>query len=532
MRIMEKLIEKIITSISNKFKINPKREVSKIEEIKTLKPDYPGETVHLTNEGILIFTTELEKNPFFLEELIVELSKLFFPKILLTVKRSIDIGYYIAYKLSKQKTKWLTIWERKSKPIYIKNIAYRPTYDLFEIDKVTDGKAIKIILNFFDEVGKYKTELNLEDYLFFYDSLQKEIKAKLSKIEYKLLLYISKKGDLIKNPIQNMEPKVFKKNYARLKRHVWLNFLPFINWPKIGLEYFIVLVKPVSRYTSTVKEKLSKPYVRVIHQLGGGEGSKLIFMCALPFGNSYVLEQFFNELKNEMLILDYQILRPMSYIHTMNFENFNYLSNEWEIDEKLIRKYVNEKLDSSILENMKLTFDYSNKTSEFDKLDVDILFELEKPPGVEYRINRLVKKLKKTSKILKTKIEKLEEKHFFKVYPTIYPPLVNLPETIFLIIKTRSQETSSKIFYLLNKLPNNYVSEFNNGYCLFSINSLPGKINYISKILVREIMKLQDVIDVNIYFEHVTYQTRHLSSKLYVEDSWADPVAYWLNTSG
>lgn len=529
--VMEKLrseISSIARRISTKFHIKQYTQISEVlltNEAATGDAEKRG--LFLSDDKLIINKGFL-RNPFFREYLISEVSKTFFPKVLLKIDRTIDFGYYIAYQLSKNRQKWLKNWEGESKPLYLKELSYQPSYDLRELDKVTDGKALKIIFNFFENVQKYKDHLNLEDYLFFYNSLQKDIAAKLSEREYFTLTEICRYNYpeltlISKNT--GLSLKEFKRIYYKLKKHVWLNFLAFPNWPKIGLEYIIILVDPVNKYIEHVKDKMIKPYVRIIHRLGGGQASKFLIICTLPFGTTYVVEKYLRELEYADMIKNYSIMRPVSHTRSMNIKYYNIKKSKWELDEDSILYYAKLNENSSLPETCKLTFDYRLKNVRYDKTDVMLLLEIDKSPGLEISISSLSKKLKIPRKTIKERLRELREKDFYISYPTVYPPLIRLPETIFTILKGSEIEEIRKIKSLFLNLPDNYLFDLENG--LISINHIPGGINDISIFIARQAMMIPGISEINLFFEHVHYGNEIMLEELYKRGGWVHPSKLW-----
>ncbi|MHA1410201.1 MAG: hypothetical protein ACTSQY_07860 [Candidatus Odinarchaeia archaeon] len=528
----QQLVRTIVEDIKSKFKIPQLQKTPKvvIEKKKNLNEQDKEKSVSLKKDKLIIVSGSWG-NTFFNEFLISELSKLFFPEILRTVKRSIDISYFIAYKLSSKKKEWLRKWSTISKTIFLKNITYKPIYDYIEIDKVTDGTAIKKIFDFFEKIGKFKTSLSLEEYLFFFDAFQKSIIIRLSENEYKILSKIVEGNELILSKIAkelNMSEDFIYKKYYKLKRHIWLNYLAFINWPKIGLEFFLILINPINKFIEYIKQKIMNPYARVLHQLGGGEGSKLLITCAVPYGTNYVLEDIMKDFKKDGYIFDYEIIRPTSYNHTINIEKLDIRKNIWQLHPQTIREYLISEEYKSLNVDRQLFFDFSyKKLKEIDRLDVELLFTIESPPGIEISINQLSKKLKAPKNLIYEKLIKLKNEKFFKGYWTFHPTLINLPENLFIIAYSRTQEVVRRIEFLITKLPNSHWMEIDNGYGIIAVISLPGEINNISNTIAEGIMELEGLTDLNVFFEHINYRKTYMASKLFNENGWVHPKELW-----
>ncbi|MEM2109102.1 MAG: hypothetical protein QW327_01245 [Candidatus Odinarchaeota archaeon] len=514
----------IIQSIAKKFYLKQRLEIKDIllsdaidridgNRKTTGRVYFDGEILHINKFAV--------KQSLFKEFLIKEVAKTFLPRILFNIERSKDFCYYIAYKLTRNKSEWLKIWEADSPPIYMKDLAYTPQYDLIEIDNITDGRAVKLIFDFFSEAEKYRDKLDLEDYLLFYNSIQKEITPRISERDYKLLLEICKYNTpdlttLSKN--MGLSVKKVKRHYYKLKKHLWLNFLAFPNWSKIGLEYVIVLVDPVNKQILNVKERLVKPYTRIIHRIGGGEASKILFICTPPFGTIYVIEKYLRKLEYDGLIKNYNIMKPVKFTRSINMKLLNIKRGEWELEN--IEKSNN---DYPVIYEMDLG--YQPHPPLFDKEDIRILFELDTAPGVENPVNRVSKKTRIPRGHVSKRFKRLREDGFFISYPVVYPPLIKLPETIFTIVKRDKNEPIEELKQVFLKFPDNYIFDLEDG--LVAVNHVSWEIAHAFNIITKRILALKGIGELKLFFEHVNYGSMPSPSRFFKEGGWMHPSGFW-----
>ncbi len=509
-------IANILQTITKKFYL---KQIFEIKEI-LISEEKLKNKVYFDGSRLLIAKHAI-RQPLFKEFLIKEIAKTFLPRILINIERAQDFCYYITYKLTKNKKEWLRVWGAESPPVYTKNLTYTPQYDLTQIDNITDGKAVKTFFSFFNEAKKYRDKLSFEEYLQIYNFVQKEITPKLSELEYKVLAEIYSHGELDYSIISKntgLTVKKVKRITARLKKHLWLNFLAFPNWSKIGLEYIIVLVNPVNENILNVVDKLTKPYVRIIHQLGGGEAARILFICTPPFGTIYVIEKYLRKLEYEGLIKNYVIMRPERFTRSTNLALLNNKSLEWSLNE-VDKIYHTPRI-------YEIEFFYHNQTSSlFDREDIIVLFELDQAGGFDTNLTKISKKTGLSRTRILTRIKKLTKENYYISYPVVYPPLLRLPETLFIIIKTSELECKNNLRRLFLNFPDNYVFELDDG--IIAVNHVAWQLSDTFNIVNRLVSKFEGVEDLKLFFEYSNYGSMPAPSGLFKDGIWINPAEFW-----
>ncbi len=509
-------VNNILQTISKKFYLKPNLEIREVllsEEELNNQVYFDGSRLYIARSAI--------NQPLFKEFLIKEAAKAFLPLILFNVERAQDFCYYITYKLTKNKGAWLKIWEANSPPIYTRNLTYTPQYDLAQIDNITDGKAVKTFLSFFNEAQKYRDKLSLEEYLQLYNLVQKEISPRVSELDYKVLTEVYTQGALDYNIISKntgLTVKKVKRTVSRLKKHLWLNFLAFPNWSKIGLEYIIVLVNPVNNQILNLVDALIKPYVRIIHQLGGGEATKILFICTPPFGTIYVIEKYLRILEYEGLIKDYIIMRPGKFIHSTNLALLNNKSWKWSLED------VDKSHPASRIYEMEFSY-HSQAQRLLDREDIIVLFELDQAGGLEANLTKISKKTGLSRARIIKSIKKLAAGNYYISYPVIYPPLLKLSETLFTIVKTSRDECRRDLKQLFLKFPDNYVFELDDG--LVAVSHVAWELTNIFNMVRRLVLNLEGVEDLKLFFEYAHYGSMPPPSEFFNEKGWVNPAKFW-----
>ena len=489
----------------------------------------------VTKNNVVRLSKQFLNSPLLEGILIREAMRSFIPKVLLSIEEAMDMAMFVAYKLLPNKEEWLKQWEKVAPQKYWGDISYWPSHDFLEFDKATAGKSIKIFLDLLEEITKYREEFESEEYVYFFDYIQKEVYTPITQADKELIEVLKENPQMSFVRLSKLIGKsktVTRRIFKKLEARIWLRIQAYLNWSKVNLEHITVLVRPVEKHQEEVRERLLQPYIRNIRVLGGGKGTELLAVYTLPIGAGHTLDEFLRSMKENGLVQRYIKTQSEKDIQMICFRYYDARESTWNIPwaeiERRLRSSVQEVENISLANVVKL--DYVSKPTQFDQTDLKILGLLYWGDGLKRSTKELASKVGTSRNVLKNRLKRLQEEQFYLPRVAFIPLLCGLPETLLMITESDSNEALMRIEYVLQFLPLTYVLKVRGDIDgIISLSALPDRITDAYKTLAFRIAKLPEIYSTRSYIEHHgTMISRLLPVELYTEDlQWIHPKEIW-----
>ncbi|MFX0097217.1 MAG: winged helix-turn-helix transcriptional regulator [Candidatus Hodarchaeota archaeon] len=533
---LQEKIDHYVREIKRKFRLklqNPVPKVVVVEPFPTsMRSRRFGTTV---KSNVIRLSKEFLNSPLLEGILVRELMRSFLPRILLPIEEAMDIAMFVAYKLLPNKEEWLKQWEKVAPQKYLGDISYWPSHDYLEFDKATAGKSIKIFLDLLEEITKYREKFDSEEYIYFFDYIQKEVYTPITQIDIELIETLKEDPQisfLRLSELIGRSESVIRRTFKRLEARIWLRIQAYLNWSKINLEHITVLIKPVEKFKEEVREKLLQPYIRNIRMLGGGRGTELSAVYTLPIGTSHTLDEFLRSMKENAKIRSYIKTQSKKDIQMMCFKYYDANEKTWNIPwEEISKKFGDpiQEIKNAMLTNV-VELDYISEPTQFDQTDLKILGLLYWGDGLKRSIKELTQQVGTSRNALKDRLRRLQDEQFYLPRLAFIPLLCSLPETLLLVVESDDNETLMKIEYVLQSLPLTYVLRVRGDIDgIISLSALPDRITDVYKRLAFQIARLPEVCTIRSYIEHHgTMISRLLPVELFTRDcQWIHPKEIW-----
>ena len=534
---LQKKIEYYATKIKKKLRLkllHPLPKVVITDSFPTSMQSRNFGTV--TRNNTIRLSRDFLNSPLLEGILIRETMRAFIPEILLPIEEAIDIAMFVAYKLLPNKEEWFRQWEKVAPQRFVGDVRYWPTYDFLEHDKATSGRGIGILLELLEEATKYGKEFKTEEYIYFFDYVQKEAFTPLKQIDIEFLEVLKQNPQISLAKLSKLVSRsesITRRIFKRLEQQIWLRIQALLNWSHINLEHIGVLLKPTDEHQKEVREELIRPYLRKIHVLGGGRSTDLLAFYTLPTGTDYVLDRFLRILREDGMIEDYIKLFSERDIQMMYFRHYNTEEKTWNIPwEELKQKFnvpfrdIQNKYPHKVIE-----LSYKSEAKEFDDTDLKILELLYRERGLMRGVGELAKNVEISRSDLRNRLERLRAQRFFLPKLAFLPQLCGLPETLLLFFDSDNQESIIRIEHILQFLPLTYVLRVKGDIeGMISFSALPGRVMDAYKTLAVQISKLPETRSMRLYVEHQATMISRLMPiiELYVGNGqWAHPKEIW-----
>lgn len=534
---LQEKIEYYAREIKKRFHLKLQKSTPKIITTDPLPTSIHSRSFGaITRNNVIRVSKEFLDSPLLEGILIRETMRAFIPEMLLPIEEAMDIAMFVAYKLLPNKEEWFKQWEKVAPQRFVGDVRYWPTYDFLEYDKATSGKGIKTLLELLEEVTKYREEFKTEEYIYFFDYVQKEAFTPLRQVDVEFLEAL-KKGPQIAfaelsksiSRSESMTRRIFK----RLEQQIWLRIQALLNWSQINLEHIGVLLRPVDEFQKEVREQLIRPYLRKTHVLGGGRGTDLLAFYTLPTGTDYVLDIFLNILKENGMIQDYTKMFSERDIQMMNFGHYNIKEKTWNIAwEELAQKFripfqdIQNKYPHKVVE-----LSYKSEAKQFDGTDLRILELLYREKGLMRSVAEMAKNVNTSRSDLRNRLNRLRDQRFFVPKVAFLPQLCGLPETLLLFFDSDNQEAIMRIEHVLQFLPLTYLLRVRGDMeGMISFSALPGRVVTAYRALAVQIARLPGTRSMRLYVEHqATMISRFMPiEELYAGNGqWAHPKEIW-----
>jgi len=278
------------------------------------------ELEHSSNDRLLFLFKEMMEN--------------FYPKIKAINSRiALDFGFlYIYRKLEddEEKLQLIEFWKKNSPPQTVQlpmgEFFYRPYFDFIYLDKIMNGLFIEIALEQFTKFNKLSF---VESCIILFD-IERYFVVPLSEMDVKIVETIRNRikqnlsyNNEVLSEILNVRSNYISRRLGYLRNNAYFRVTGTVNYPKIGLNLYLVLINSSPKTLERIPDFFTSPYTRTIRRCPN-QYYDYIISLTLPSTAEEKLASYLQQLKKLQKIRNYYFDQVSSISHNINFSYYLY----------------------------------------------------------------------------------------------------------------------------------------------------------------------------------------------------------------
>jgi len=410
----------------------------------------------------------------------------FYPKITdINQRIATDLGFLHIYRQlenEQDKDELIKFWYKTSPhetlQLPMGEFHYRPYIDFVYLDKIMNGLYIETVL---EQLSKFKN-LDFHESCAILSDLERYFVVPLSEMDVKIIEKIKellKINQFYTNDLLSSELKVRANYISRrmgyLRNNAYFRVTGTVNFPRIGLTQYIILLESSTNYRELIPRYFSSPYTRTIRRCPNQRYDYIISLT-LPGSFNKNLSDYLSKLKKLNIIQEYFFDEVTSIANNLNFAYYSYAKRptvlsankpgffvDWFKERVHCMKNKNE-TQASTFHNFK--FQGSNMNLSVRDLKVLTLIRRDLDASVRNIAKRLYLSWDETN----SHIEKVKE----LLFPMILLYYTGLNQTALLFFNQISDKEKTALETLLKRMPQAFSYSFKNGGAIITVDLMNG----------------------------------------------------------
>ena len=411
----------------------------------------------------------------------------FYPKIRNINKHiALDLGFLYIYRQlesDEERDALVNFWREKSPAqtvqLHMGEFHYRPFIDFIYLDKIMNGLFIETTL---EQMMKFK-QLNFCESCAILSDLERYYVVPLSEMDVKIIEAI--RNSLLEkkcytneylSQILKVRPNYISRRIGYLRNNAYFRLTGTVNYPKIGLTLYIILIESSFEYNDKIQYYFSSAYTRIIRRC---PNQRFDYIISLTIPKEYEndLFNFLLQLKEQKIIRSYYCDEVESISQNLNFTYYMYSKRptifsihkpgfyiDW-FKERILTMTDNAQ---NMHNNIFHRFYFKGDKIDFSITDLKIMSIFKNDLDSSVRI--LAKRLSLTWDETNYHLEKIKN----LLFPMILLYYMGLNQSVILFFEKISNEHFNSLERILLRMPQTFSYLFRKGGAIITVDLMYG----------------------------------------------------------
>ncbi|MHA1365234.1 MAG: hypothetical protein ACTSXA_07620 [Candidatus Heimdallarchaeota archaeon] len=396
-----------------------------------------------------------------------------------------DLGFlYIYRQLKSEQDKdelvkfWFKASSQETLQLPMGEFHYKPYIDFVYLDKIMNGLYIETVL---EQLSKFKN-LDFHESCAILSDLERYFVVPLSEMDVKIIEKIKEllktnqfySNDLLSSEL-NVRANYISRRMGYLRNNAYFRVTGTVNFPKIGLTQYIILLESSINYRELIPRYFSSPYTRTIRRCPNQRYDYIISLT-LPGSFSKKLSEYLRKLSELNIIKEYFVDEVTSIANNLNFSYYSYAKRptvlsvnkpgfyvDWFKERVHCMQNKNE-IQNSTFHN----FEFQGSNENLSVRDLKVLTLIRR--DLDASVRTIAKKLYLSWDETNSHIEKIKT----LLFPMILLYYTGLNQTALLFFNQISNKEKDNLESLLNRMPQAFSYSFKNGGAIVTVDLMNG----------------------------------------------------------
>ncbi len=416
------------------------------------------------------------------EKMMLEL----YPKVKgLNSQISLDLGFlYIFRSLEDDDDKYelLEFWQEKSAHQIVHlpmgEFHYRPYIDFIYLDKIMNGLFIETVL---EQMSKFQNLSFYESCAILFD-LERYYVVPLSEMDVRIIETIR---DLIRtekyytNELLSQKLQVRSNYISRrigyLRNNAYFRVTGTVNFPKIGLNLYIILIESSPEFQESVSKYFSSPYTRTIRRCPNQRYDYIVSLT-IPKIHEKKLFEYLVKLSESNKIRSFYCDEVKTISNNLNFSYYTYSKRptvlsankpgffiDW-FKERILS--MSENSDDSTKTFHRFSFE--GEPVKFNENDLKVMTLYRR--DLDSSVRTISKRLSLSWEDTNYHIERIRD----LLFPMILLYYMGLNQSAILFYDKISEENLNSVEKIILRMPQTFSYSFKNGGAIITVDLMNG----------------------------------------------------------
>lgn len=453
---------------------------------------------------------QLLKNKEILEEnetltdLFEQMISQFYPKVKnLNSRIALDLGFLYIYRQlidEYDKEVLLDFWKLNSPPEIVQlpmgEFYYRPYSEFIYLDKIMNELFIETTLK---QMEKFEQLTFQESCAILFD-LERYFIVPLSEMDVRIIETIRKflyqrknySNDLLANEL-NVRSNYISRRIGYLRNNAYFRITGTVNYPKIGLNLYIILLESSPEHHESIPQYFSSPYTRTIRRCPNQRFNYIISLTLPKMYESDLFDYLLN-LNDSGIVQSYYCDEVKTLANNLNFSYYSYAKRpsvlsaskpgffiDWFKERIASMSNNNENSNTNSFHS----FHFSDKKVDISAMDLKVitLYRRDLDSSVRTIARRLGLSWDETSYHI-DRVKNL-------LFPIVLLYYMGLNQTAILFFDKISSQHLMSLENILLRLPQTFSYTFKNGGAIITVDLMNGA-HRLNDLICESISKLKN----------------------------------------
>lgn len=422
-----------------------------------------------------------------LTNLFQEMMSDFYPRIKsLNNQIALDLGLlYIYRKLNNDEDKSALeeFWRSKSPILTVQlpmgDFRYRPYLDFIYLDKIMNGLFIETVL---EQMSKFPN-LSFEESCAILFDLERFYIVPLSEMDVKIIETIRNciynqqdySNEILSNKL-DVRSNYISRRIGYLKNNAYFRVTGTVNFPRIGLKQFIILLKSFPEETDNLPDYLNSPYTRTIRRC---PNQRFNYIASLTLPSKYKsnLDSYLTKLQDTKIIEEYFFDEVKSLSNNLNFTYYEYSKRPTVMSANKPGFFIDwfkervqtmpEKLKQNFTSNYH-RFNFGGERISLTQSDLKVMAVYRR--DMDRSVRTIAKIVNQSWDDTNRQIEKIKK----ILFPMILLYYMGLNQTAILFFDKISGKNSLKVEEILKRMPQVFSYSLENSGLILTVDLMNG----------------------------------------------------------
>ncbi len=449
---------------------------------------------------------------------------------------ALDLGFLFIYRHLEdddEKYELLDFWREKSPHKIVQlpmgEFHYRPYIDFIYLDKIMNGLFIETVL---EQMSKFQNLSFYESCAILFD-LERYYVVPLSEMDVRIIKTIRDLVDtqqyytneLLSEKLQ-VRSNYISRRIGYLRNNAYFRVTGTVNFPRIGLNLYIILIESTPEFQESIPKYFSSPYTRTIRRCPNQRFDYIVSLT-IPKIHEKKLFEYLVKLSDSNKIRSFYCDEVKTISNNLNFTYYTYSKRpsvlsankpgffiDW-FKERILS--LTESSDDSTKAFHRFSFEGNPvKFSERD-LKVMTLFRRD----LDSSVRTISKRLSLSWDDTNFHIERIKE----LMFPMILLYYMGLNQSAILFFEKISKENLNSIEKIILRMPQTFSYTFRNGGAIITVDLMNGA-HRLNDLVCETLPTIK-----NTQFSLASKTSgifRPIPYKFYKENKWVFPDNFFL----
>lgn len=449
---------------------------------------------------------------------------------------ALDLGFLFIYRHLEdddEKYELIDFWREKSAHKIVQlpmgEFHYRPYIDFIYLDKIMNGLFIETVL---EQMSKFQNLSFYESCAILFD-LERYYVVPLSEMDVRIIKTIRDLVDtqqyytneLLSEKLQ-VRSNYISRRIGYLRNNAYFRVTGTVNFPRIGLNLYIILIESTPEFQESIPKYFSSPYTRTIRRCPNQRFDYIVSLT-IPKIHEKKLFEYLVKLSDSNKIRSFYCDEVKTISNNLNFTYYTYSKRpsvlsankpgffiDW-FKERILS--LTESSDDSTKAFHRFSFEGNPvKFSERD-LKVMTLFRRD----LDSSVRTISKRLSLSWDDTNFHIERIKE----LMFPMILLYYMGLNQSAILFFEKISKENLNSIEKIILRMPQTFSYTFRNGGAIITVDLMNGA-HRLNDLVCETLPTIK-----NTQFSLASKTSgifRPIPYKFYKENKWVFPDNFFL----